>query len=59
MSWLVSGVLMGRSLPLLVREYGLYADGICFAVLAGNLLVPQLDALSRRLFRPWHAWQRT
>lgn len=54
-------VLFGLAIGLvteLVREYGLYADGICFAVLAGNLLVPQLDALSRRLFRPWHAWQR-
>ncbi|MBY4678320.1 RnfABCDGE type electron transport complex subunit D [Marinobacterium arenosum] len=38
----------------LVREFGLYADGLCFAVLAGNLLVTQLDALSRRLFQPWY-----
>ncbi|SMF37471.1 RnfABCDGE type electron transport complex subunit D [Pseudogulbenkiania subflava] len=55
-------VLFGLAIGLvteLVREYGLYADGICFAVLTGNLLVPQLDAFSRRLFRPWHAWQKT
>ncbi|MEJ2764832.1 RnfABCDGE type electron transport complex subunit D [Photobacterium sp. MCCC 1A19761] len=34
----------------LVREFGLYADGICFAVLTGNLLIPQLDLVSRRIY---------
>lgn len=53
-------ILYGLAIGLvteLVREYGLYADGLCFAVLAGNLLVPQLDVLARRLFRPWHEWR--
>lgn len=42
----------------LIREFGLYADGLCFAVLAANLLVPQIDGLVQRMQRPWYD-QRT
>lgn len=48
------GIVIGL-ITELVREFGLYADGICFAVLAANLLVPQLDIVAQSLFRPWHA----
>lgn len=41
----------------LVREFGLYADGLCFAVLAANLLVPHLNQLSRRLAPPGANWR--
>ncbi|MFK8331462.1 RnfABCDGE type electron transport complex subunit D [Pseudomonas sp. BJa5] len=37
-----------------IREFGLYADGLCFAVLAANLLVPQIDRLALRIQRPWY-----
>lgn len=42
------------ALTELVRMYGLYADGLCFAILAANLLVPQFDQLARRLSCPWY-----
>ncbi|MNS40626.1 Electron transport complex protein RnfD [compost metagenome] len=48
------GVTIG-TLTELIREFGLYADGLCFAVLAGNLLVPQIDRLVLRMQRPWYA----
>jgi electron transport complex protein RnfD len=48
------GVVIG-SLTELIREFGLYADGLCFAVLAANLLVPQIDRLVLRMQRPWYA----
>jgi len=47
------GVAVG-ALTELIREFGLYADGLCFAVLAGNLLVPQIDRLVLRIQRPWY-----
>ncbi|SDN19912.1 RnfABCDGE type electron transport complex subunit D [Pseudomonas jinjuensis] len=47
------GVTIG-ALTELIREFGLYADGLCFAVLAANLLVPQIDRLARRIQRPWY-----
>lgn len=40
------GVVIGLVTEL-VREFGLYADGLCFAVLAGNLLVPHINRLVR------------
>jgi electron transport complex protein RnfD len=46
------GVIIG-ALTELIREFGLYADGLCFAVLAANLLVPQIDQLVRNI---QHAW---
>ncbi|BAU76634.1 RnfABCDGE type electron transport complex subunit D [Metapseudomonas furukawaii] len=52
------GVAIGV-LTELIREFGLYADGLCFAVLAANLLVPQIDQLVRRLQRPWYAASRS
>jgi len=42
------------ALTELIREFGLYADGLCFAVLAANLLVPQIDRLVQSLQRPWY-----
>ncbi|WP_342767282.1 RnfABCDGE type electron transport complex subunit D [Crenobacter cavernae] len=51
------GVLIG-AVTEMVREFGLYADGLCFAILTGNLLVPQLDRLARRLHAPTRRWQR-
>ncbi len=47
------GVAVG-ALTELIREFGLYADGLCFAVLAANLLVPQIDRLVLRIQRPWY-----
>ncbi|MFZ6044533.1 RnfABCDGE type electron transport complex subunit D [Pseudomonas sp. CR3202] len=47
------GVAIG-AVTELIREFGLYADGLCFAVLAANLLVPQIDQLVLRLQRPWY-----
>ncbi|NVK42960.1 MAG: RnfABCDGE type electron transport complex subunit D [Oceanospirillaceae bacterium] len=38
----------------LIREFGLYADGLCFAVLTANLLVPNLNRVGARLHRPWY-----
>lgn len=49
------GAIIG-ALTELIREFGLYVDGLCFAVLAANLLVPQIDRLV--LFmqqRPWYS----
>lgn len=50
------GVLIGMVTEL-VREFGLYADGLCFAVLAANLLVPQLNQWARYLNPPGRGWQ--
>lgn len=47
------GVVIGLMTEL-VREFGLYADGICFAVLAANMLAPQLDTIAHSLFYPWN-----
>jgi electron transport complex protein RnfD len=47
------GVAIG-AVTELIREFGLYADGLCFAVLTANLLVPQIDQLVLRLQRPWY-----
>lgn len=47
------GAIIGV-LTELIREFGLYADGLCFAVLAANLLVPQIDRLALCLQRPWY-----
>ncbi|WP_343803988.1 RnfABCDGE type electron transport complex subunit D [Marinobacterium maritimum] len=50
-------ILFGATIGVvteLVREFGLYADGLCFAVLVANLLVPDLNRLGLRLHRPWH-----
>ncbi|WP_223547120.1 RnfABCDGE type electron transport complex subunit D [Pseudomonas sp. A-B-19] len=47
------GVTIG-AVTELIREFGLYADGLCFAVLAANLLVPQIDGLVLRLQSPWY-----
>lgn len=41
------GLLIGV-LTECIRAFGLYPDGLCFAVLAGNLLVPQLDWVAQR-----------
>ena len=50
-------ILFGATIGVLtelIREFGLYADGFCFAVLAANLLVPQIDRLVLRIQRPWY-----
>lgn len=47
------GVLIG-AITELVRSFGLYVDGLCFAILAANLLVPQINTLSHKLHRPWY-----
>lgn len=50
-------ILFGATIGVvteLVREFGLYTDGLCFAVLAANLLVPDLNRIGSRLHRPWH-----
>ncbi|MBT8769355.1 RnfABCDGE type electron transport complex subunit D [Metapseudomonas boanensis] len=51
------GVTIGV-LTEMIREFGLYADGLCFAVLAANLLVPQIDRLVLRIQRPWYIADR-
>lgn len=48
------GAIIGV-LTELIREFGLYADGLCFAVLAANLLVPQIDRLVLSMQRPWYS----
>lgn len=48
------GVIIG-ALTELIREFGLYADGLCFAVLAANLLVPQIDQLVLNIQRAWNS----
>lgn len=52
------GAIIGV-LTALIREYGLYADGLCFAVLAANLLVPQIDRLVLRMHCPWYRHRST
>ncbi|WP_439861339.1 RnfABCDGE type electron transport complex subunit D [Pseudomonas sp. MBLB4136] len=50
-------ILFGATIGVLtelIREFGLYADGLCFAVLAANLLVPQIDRLVQRTQQPWY-----
>ena len=50
-------ILFGAAIGVLtelIREFGLYADGLCFAVLAANLLVPQIDRLVQSMQRPWY-----
>jgi electron transport complex protein RnfD len=50
-------ILFGAAIGVLtelIREFGLYADGLCFAVLAANLLVPQIDRLVQGMQRPWY-----
>lgn len=50
-------ILFGATIGMLtelIREFGLYADGLCFAVLAANLLVPQIDRLVQGMQRPWY-----
>lgn len=47
------GALIG-AITELVRSFGLYVDGLCFAILAANLLVPQINNLSHKLHRPWY-----
>ncbi|MBS7661328.1 RnfABCDGE type electron transport complex subunit D [Pseudomonas lalucatii] len=50
-------ILFGATIGVLtelIREFGLYADGLCFAVLAANLLVPQINGLMQRAQRPWY-----
>ena len=37
--------LVGGALVMLIRKYGVYADGTPFAILLANLLAPQLDLL--------------
>ncbi|WP_324731927.1 RnfABCDGE type electron transport complex subunit D [Pseudomonas paeninsulae] len=48
------GVTIG-ALTELIREFGLYADGLCFAVLAANLLAPQIDRLVLSVQRSWNS----
>lgn len=53
-------ILFGATIGVLtelIREFGLYADGLCFAVLAANLLVPQINSLVQRVQRPWYQQQ--
>ncbi|WPC03966.1 RnfABCDGE type electron transport complex subunit D [Pseudomonas benzenivorans] len=50
-------ILFGATIGVLtelIREFGLYADGLCFAILAANLLVPQIDRLVQRTQQPWY-----
>ncbi|UCP00774.1 RnfABCDGE type electron transport complex subunit D [Metapseudomonas lalkuanensis] len=47
------GVAIG-ALTELIRDFGLYADVRCFAVLAANLLVPQIDRMALRMRQPWY-----
>jgi len=49
---LLFGATIGTATEL-VRVYGLYADGLCFAILAANLLVPQFNRLGRSIQQPW------
>ncbi|MEQ6292252.1 RnfABCDGE type electron transport complex subunit D [Vogesella sp. GCM10023246] len=58
----VGRILFGLTIGViteLVREFGLYADGLCFAVLAANMLVPQLNQLARKFNPPGQGWQPT
>ncbi|GGO81544.1 electron transport complex subunit D [Marinobacterium nitratireducens] len=47
------GITVG-AVTELIREFGLYADGLCFAVLTANLLVPHFNRLGARFHRPWY-----
>ena len=42
--------LVGGALVMLIRKYGVYADGTPFAILLANLLAPQLDLLRPKPF---------
>ena len=42
--------LVGGALVMLIRKYGVYADGAPFAILLANLLAPQLDLLRPKPF---------
>lgn len=42
--------LMGGALVIIIRVYGVYTDGVPFAILLINLLTPQLDRIRPRPF---------
>lgn len=42
--------LMGGTLTIIIRKYGIYADGTPFAILLVNLLTPFLDLIRPKPF---------
>ena len=42
--------LMGGTLTIVIRKYGIYADGTPFAILLVNLLTPFLDLIRPKPF---------
>ena len=47
---LLLGWLLGGALVMTIRKYGIYLDGVPFAILLANLVAPLLDSIRPKPF---------